>query len=215
MMRAIWFTSLAVLSFVSATSTSGAQRLSSLTDEERDAALALEASAIDQLKGGPSLAPMASFSAEIIPELRATPMGAEGKSVVTGVTSVSPKEAAEATRRAVVTRYDYATGLTFRTVIDLTARQALDIKADPNFPTPLAPEEAERAIEIAAGTVPEIAQPAGGPPPAAPSLLPIIDSLPSSPTYGHRLVVVWRDDLPRTTRVLVDLTTETVINPSY
>ena len=212
MVRMIFWASLVVFS-VGTASLAGAQQSPQLSDEELASALAVESSAIEQFKGGAALAPMAAFTAEAIPELQSTPAGVEGKSVVTGVTAVSSQEAAQVSR-AVVTRYDYGTGLTFRTLVDLAAKQALEVKADANFPTPLAPQEVERAIEIAGGTVPEIGQPPGAAQ-SEPRLLPIINTLRTSPTYGHRLVVVWRDDLPRVERVLVDLTTETVADPNY
>jgi hypothetical protein len=178
-----------------------------LTVAERDLARQLELGAIQELRSG--LGAMVAFSDKALPTLLATTAGKEGKSVVTEVKPI----AKSSERLAQVSRFDYPTGLTIRTIVDLGDSQVIGIKADALFPTPLASEEAGRAIAIAAEAIPELA----GLAPDAPSLqfLPIIDTAITSPTYGHRLVVVWRKAPTPSDRVLVDLSNEAIAERKF
>ena len=187
-----------------------AQPGQSLSDSDRNLARQVEATAIQQLRSAKAAAPFATFSTKALRTLRATPAGKQERSVVTEINPIRPSGPVEAPQ-AMVSRYDYSTGLTFRTVVDLTEKKVVEIKADPNFPTPLAPEEVKRAVELAAQAAPEIAT--GAPEEAI--TLPLIDTAPTSPTYGHRLVVVWREGTAPSERVLVDLSMEAIAKPSY
>ena len=71
--------------------------------------------------------------------------------VVTEVTLLgSPGTSTATDRQARVTRYEYATGLTITTVVDLNASQVLDVRVEANRPTPLGGDEVQRAIVLAA-----------------------------------------------------------------
>lgn len=151
-----------------------------LSNEDLALARQIEATAIQELKS--EGAARATITNEELPNLRSTTMGRQGKSVVTEVSPIRAEQPGE-TQQARVSRYDYATGLTFSTVVDLAERDAVEIKAEANVPTPLAPEEIARAVEIAAQAVPQLQS-------AAPNqiqLLPILDTAPQSTTYAHRL----------------------------
>src|SRR5262245_48819240 len=81
-----------------------------------------------------------------LPNLANTRAGQTRKSVVTGVTpagssSTTPRAASRSGQRAIVTRYDYATGVTTRTTVDVDSGQTLNVRKDVNYPTPLAEEE--------------------------------------------------------------------------
>ena len=52
-------------------------------------------------------------------------------------------------------------------------------------------------------------------PRSALQILSVIESKPTSRRYGHRLVAVWRDGPPPSRRVLVDLTTEQVVDANF
>ena len=179
-----------------------------LSNEDLALARQIEATAIQELKT--EGAARATITNEELPNLRSTTMGRQDKSVVTEVSPIRAEQPGE-TQQARVSRYDYATGLTFSTVVDLAERDAVDIKAEANVPTPLAPEEIARAVEIAAQAVPQLQSA----PPNQIQLLPILDTAPQSTTYAHRLVVVWREGAASSPRVLVDLSMEEVVKARF
>ena len=178
-----------------------------LNDAEKRLAHQLEEASLQQLRTPPS--PLLDRG---LPQLARTPAGRVKKSVVTGVTLLgSPGTSATTDRQALVTRYEYATGLTITTVVDLNASQVLDVRAEANRPTPLAGDEVQRAIVLAGRAVADLATA----PRSALQVLSLVDSKPGSRRYGHRLAVVWRETPPASPRVLVDLSTEQVVDANF
>jgi hypothetical protein len=113
-------------------------------------------------------------------------------------------------RYAEVIRYDYSTGLTFRTRVDLKEAKVTRITAEPNQPTPLSTAE----IEIAASLVTS-KQPGTRISPANANARALTNDSPSSKFHGHRLLLLWQDEPVRTNRFLVDLTTQDIVNPNF
>jgi len=157
-----------------------------------------------------------------LPRLADTPAGKRNKSVVPSVTPVgsigtTPSAARVSTgQRAMVTRYDYATGVTTRTTVDLDTGAALHVRKDLNYPTPLAKEETEQALELARRTVPALDAIVKSARPEALNIVYMVpvNTDPSSPRYGHRLVILWVEQPARSSKTLVDLSTEEV-EPNY
>jgi hypothetical protein len=164
-----------------------------------------------------------------IPSLSSTFAGLKGKTVrplvapieIPGTASERPvargaKPPVDAAR-AIVTRYDYATGVTTRTTVDLGTGKALDIRKDVNYPTPLADEELGQAITLARQKVTEFDSAVKGANPSELSVshLAPVDNDPSSATYGHRLVYLWVERPTRTRRILVDLSTNEVVTERH
>jgi hypothetical protein len=179
-----------------------------LSDAERQLAHQLEEASLQQLRTAPS-SPLLD---KAIPQLAGTPTGRVRKSIVTDVTLLgSPGTSAAQDRQARVTRYEYASGLTVMTVVDLNAGRVLDVRVEANRPTPLAPDEMQRAIALAARAVADLATT----PRSDLQVLALIDGRTRSRRYGHRLVVVWRQTPPASPRVLVDLSTEQVVNANF
>ena len=179
-----------------------------LSDAERQFATQLEDANLRQLRTSPT----SPLLGKGILQLARTPAGQLQKSVVTDVTLLgSPGTSAPTERQALVTRYEYATGLTVMTVVDLKASLVLDVRAEANRPTPLAPDEIQRAIVLATLAVNDLATT----PRSGLQILALVDSKPASRQYGHRLVVVWRDGLTPSPRVLVDLSTEQVLHANF
>jgi hypothetical protein len=116
-------------------------------------------------------------------------------------------------QRAMVMRYDYATGVTTRTTVDLGTGRALDVRADTNYPTPLAKEELDQAIALARQKVSAFDDilKAARPEDVSISHLSPLDNDPQSATYGHRLVYLWVSRPRRSEQILVDLSTNEVI----
>lgn len=191
-----------------------------LTEAEMNKALEIEAAntADRQLvaRGGVGLG---------LPGLASTIAGQKGKSVrplVAPVETIPSAPVAATPRgakpaevgRAMVMRYDYATGVTTRTTVDLESGKALDVRRDVNYPTPLAQEELDQAIALARQKVSEFDAiiKAARPEELAISHLSPLDNDPSSSTYGHRLVYLWVQRPTRSEQVLVDLSTNEVVS---
>jgi hypothetical protein len=178
-----------------------------LTDAEKQQAHQLEEAKMQQLRNDPA-SPLFSKG---IAALARTPAGQTRKSIVTDTTLLgSPGTSGPGERQARVTRYDYATGLTISTVVDLNSGRVVDVRADPNRPTALAPDEVQRAIVLASRAVTELATA----PRSGVEVLALVDGRKTSRRYGHRLAVVWRNT-PPSPRVLVDLSTEQVVNANF
>lgn len=130
---------------------------------------------------------------------------------ILGAPGLIPENAA---RRAVVTRFDYSTGLAVTTVVDLDKNKVLSIRATPDRPVPLGADEFERVIILARNGSTEVAQllESVGRDKIDFQVLVEMDSVPSSPQYGHRLVLFWAQAPRSTERLLVDLTSDKVIH---
>ena len=179
-----------------------------LSEAEKQLAYQLEDATVRQLRASP----VNPWAGKAIPQLARTPAGRVQKSVVTDVTLLgSPGTSGATDRQARVTRYEYATGVTVMTVIDLNAGTVIDVRAEANRPTPLSADETQRAITLAGRALPELAIT----PRSALRALSVIESKPTSRRYGHRLVAVWRELPTPSRRVLVDLTTEQVVDANF
>lgn len=192
-----------------------------LTEEQLNRALEIEAKAAAADK---PLVARGSVGMGI-PNLSSTFAGQKGKTVRPLVAPIEAPSAAPEqpvargakppadAARAVVTRYEYATGVTTRTTVDLGTGKALDIRKDVNYPTPLADEELDQAIAIARQKVGEFdsAMKGANSSELSVSHLAPVDNDPSSATYGHRLVYLWVERPTRTRRVLVDLSTNEIV----
>jgi len=188
-----------------------------LTSSEVDTALKVEAKANEQ-----ELARAAPFlERKALPGLNETVAGKAGKTVIIRE-AVAPhlsgfeRAAPGLPRRAFVMRYDYATGVTTRTLVDLDAEKVIDLKAEANYPTPLAKEELDRALELARAASPELDKLLKDHPTDRElQVLVPIDNAPTSPRYGHRLAILWLEVPKATNRILVDLSDEKVVSTNY
>lgn len=179
-----------------------------LSDAEKRLAYQLEDVNLQQLRA----APVNPFVDKGIRQLANTRAGRVRRSVVTGVALLgSPGTSAATDRQAVVTRYEYASGLTLMTVVDLNTSRVVDVRAEANRPTPLALEEIQRAIALAGRAVPELATV----PRSELQILSLVESKTTSRRYGHRLVLLGRDEGAPGRRVLVDLSTEQVVDANF
>ncbi len=212
---------LACTTFVLAVSGAAMSHAQSFTESDLNKALEIEAkaSAADRqmvARGGVGLG---------LPGLASTRVGQKGKSVrplVAPVETASPSGSDLVARgkapggdgqRALVMRYDYATGVTTRTTVDIGTGKALDMRKDVNYPTPLAKEELDQAIALAREKVGEFDAiiKAARPEDLSISHLSPLDNNPSSATYGHRLVYLWVQRPARSEQILVDLSTNEVV----
>lgn len=157
-----------------------------------------------------------------LPGLASTLAGQMGKSVRPLVVPIESADTApegtraardRASQRAVVMRYDYATGITTRTTVDLETGKAVHVREDANYPTPLAHEEYDQALAVARRSVPEfdaIMKVATPETLRINTLTPLYED-PSNPRYGHRLVIVWIEAPTTSRRITVDLSTDEVV----
>lgn len=153
---------------------------------------------------------MERFRNEILPNfLKNQSYVKESFSYVTEIELLRQKPETDE-KLAIVMRYDYGSGLTFQTTVDLKQRRQVAIEAESNRVTLLATPEIERAVDVVAAQLPGTALS-----PGTVSARPINDDASSSQTYGHRLVLLWQDQPERPTHYLVDLTTAQLLNPNY
>jgi hypothetical protein len=150
-----------------------------------------------------------------LPGLAATAAGRISKSVRPLVVPLESATSAgrRAVQRAVVTRYDYASGVTTRTTVDLDSGKAVHVRQDANYPTPLAKEEYEHALELARKAVPEFDTILKAAPPAElliTTQLPLYDN-PRHPRYGHRVVTLRIEEPTPSYRITVDLSTDEIV----
>ena len=151
-----------------------------------------------------------------LPSLASTFAGQIAKSVTplvvpleTGASIAGAQDA----KRAVVMRYDYATGVTTRTTVDLESGKAVHVRHDANYPTPLAQEEYDQALALARNGVPEFDAIIKTSPPAELKInvqTPLYDNR-SHRRYGHRLVTLWIEEPTPSGRITVDLSTNEVV----
>ncbi|MGI9421571.1 MAG: hypothetical protein ACR2PA_00070 [Hyphomicrobiaceae bacterium] len=192
-----------------------AQQSTALTEEERAKAVAAEKALADQLLAVPAAAREGR-----IPGLAATKAGRAAKSVVTSIVPIGSAStvrrsgltapaSASGTRRAMVMRYDYATGITTRTTIDIASGKVLAVRSKVNYPTPLAPSELEEAKALLQSSVPEIdkiVKEHDANKVVFYHLTPIASNA-TAPKYGHRLVWLWVAEPVHTDKYVVDLST--------
>lgn len=160
--------------------------------------------------------------APALPGLASTLAGRKGKSVrplVVPLESATPTEGTgrPSGQRAVVMRYDYATGVTTRTTVDLDSGKAVHIRQDANYPTPLAKEEYEQALALARKSAPGFDAIIKAAAPAELRIttqVPLYDN-PKHPRYGHRLVTLRIEEPTASDRVTVDLSTNEIVPNHY
>lgn len=118
------------------------------------------------------------------------------------------------TRRAIVSRFDYLTGISVSTVVDLDANRVLDVDTSRDKPAPLSVAEFERAKTIAseANVAFRQALGTGKPETLDYNVLVLVDSKTTSPTYGHRLVLLSIEKPTSSPRLLVDLSKGVVLS---
>ena len=142
------------------------------------------------------------------------PIGSQSTRQRTALTaSASSKTRAE---RALVTRFDYATGRTVETTVDLDNGEVLAVRPQRiGYPTPLANEEKETAKRILVESQPEIANFVQEFSEAVFSFFPSSARRATDPLYGHRLVLIWAHAKPNSSRgtgqYLVDLSNEELV----
>jgi len=147
-----------------------------------------------------------------LPGLASTAAGRLGKSVRPLIVPLEAPGQVQV-KRAVVTRYDYASGLTTRTTVDLDSGQAVHMRQDANYPTPLAKEEYEQALVLARKANPEFDAMVKAASPdqlVITSQLPLYDN-PKHPRYGHRLVALRVEAPDVSDRITVDLSTNEIV----
>jgi hypothetical protein len=183
-----------------------AQESAGLTPAQEKRALEIEAA---------SKPPAVFAKANLLPGMRglaSTAAGRLGKVVRPLVVPLeSPDQAG--VKRAVVTRYDYASGLTTRTTVDLETGVAVHVRQDANYPTPLAKEEYEQALALARKANPEfdaIIKAAAADQLLITSQLPLYEN-PRHPRYGHRLVALRVEAPDVSDRITVDLSTNEIV----
>ena len=195
-----------------------AQSGHALTAEERLNALEIEAAtwSPDAFLENP---PADSFART----LAETPRAIERESFIVAVTPVGSESTARRVRdaladgpasgrRALVTRYEYATGLTIRTWVNLSTREVLAVRRDLNYPAPLAPQELARATQLVEEHDAEIREIAR----ARADEVEYIHMVPANSNWlpsraGHRLVLLWLSSPVLSQRYLVDLSRAEVI----
>jgi hypothetical protein len=151
-----------------------------------------------------TLAPNNPFAAKIIKGLPV-----RHQSYVTEIRLLRDADTAPA-RFAEVTRYDYGTGLTWRTTVDLKKGKATDVRADANQPTPLSTVEIQEAARLVTSRFPEV-----NISPEKATARAFNSTSPTDKLYGHRLLLLWQEQPKRTNRFLVDLTTQNIVNPNF
>jgi hypothetical protein len=180
-----------------------------LTPAQQRLALEIEAAS----KPPPSVMARATL-APAMPGMASTPAGRQGKSVRPLVVPLETAgKGGAAGHRAVVMRYDYATGVTTRTTVDLDSGKAVHVRQDANYPTPLAKEEYDQALELARKSSPEFD---GIIKAAAPADLLITTQVPlyanrKHPRYGHRMVTLRIEAPAVSDRITVDLSTNEIV----
>lgn len=205
------------LAMIIGSGAASAQSTHALSSAEEGRAIAAERQSSEVRLGMP-----ASGADRGIPALANTPAGREGKSVVVSVAPVGSEStvarqgvAAPAgtasTRRAVVTRFNYATGVTTRTWVDVADGKTLAVRSDVNYPTPLAAAELDEAKSLLRAKVPEFdrALTTAGANAEYYHLVPVSND-PASPRFGHRVVLLWLAKPIHSEKYLVDLSTKDV-----
>jgi hypothetical protein len=199
------FAAVIVVLFVSVASRAEPPGLATL-DPDRRAAFVIEQQFFHRAR--PKL--VEQFRNEILPNfLKDESYAKESYSYVTEIDLLRPKPGTDE-KLAVVVRYDYSSGLTFQTTIDLNQRKQVAIHASANRVTLLATPEIERAAAVVTKKIPGTLLS-----PDTVSARPINDDATTSKSYGHRLVVLWQDQPERSTHYLVDLTTDEILSPDY
>jgi hypothetical protein len=171
----------------------------------------------NQTAGGPAFA-MTAQEEKVAADLAEAAL--KGKDLLRGKVYLSKIEVFRdpgdraSPRRAFVTHYRYEDNAALRTIIDLDRRKVLDVEVLADFPTPLAPQEAARAVELASAH-PEVKKLLAGSKGITLEALPVHSSIEGEPAYKHRVVnIFFREGgyyLMGAPLVDVDLTTETVL----
>jgi hypothetical protein len=117
-----------------------------------------------------------------------------------------------APRRAVVTQFDYLTGLLVTVTVDLEAKKVLAVKAARDRPAPVSSAELNHALDLAIANNSDLKRLATefGRDKLGVEIMMPVDSRKTSPRYGHRLVLLWVETPQPSDRAMVDLTTDQV-----
>ncbi|HYL59215.1 MAG TPA: hypothetical protein VEU51_10110 [Candidatus Acidoferrales bacterium] len=117
-----------------------------------------------------------------------------------------------APRRAVVTQFDYVTGLLVTVTVDLAAKKVLAVKVARDRPAPLSAAELSHALDLAIANNSDLKRLATqfGRDKLGVEIMMPVDSRKTSPRYGHRLVLLWVETPQPSDRAMVDLTTDQV-----
>ncbi len=195
-----------------------AQDSNALSDQELKQAIDIEKQHLQN-----QLAAPATTRKTGITGLAATAAGRKGKTVVTSIVPVGSTSTIERSKviapassvgkkRAVVTRYDYSTGITTRTTIDLGSGKVLAVRSKLNYPTALAAEELEEAKTLLIKEEPAIDKIVKeyGSDKVKFFHLTLNSKNPSDKRYGHRLLWLWIAKPVQTNKYLVDLSTNEI-----
>jgi len=193
-------------------------QLQPLTPEEQQRALNIEKLALPELQQAVTQRPLTSMFAVRISSLIDKPAVIENRQMQPDITILrAPGLMAPNTpRRAVVNRYDYGTGQSVSTVVDLDSNKVLDVRSTFDRPVPLDKAELERAVSLASERVPAIkeANSPGSRNQGQFEILLPVDGRRASPRFGHRLVLLWVNTAEPSPKALVDLTTDEVVEVS-
>jgi hypothetical protein len=205
-----------ILVFFALTSTTWAQdsQLKPLTPDEVAMATKLEREAVPELQLPLASRPRSSVFSAQPPSLKNIFPSAVVKYADPEVTILGAPGLVEsdAHRRAVVTQFDYVTGLLVTVTVDLDAKKVLDVKVARDKPAPLSAAEFSHALDLAIANNSDLKRLASefGRDKLGVEIVTPVDSRKSSPRYGHRLILLWVETPQPSDRVMVDLTTDQV-----
>jgi len=201
--------------FVSSSSTLAQDRqLQPLTPEEVTLAITLEREAVPEIRLPLASRPRSSVFSAQPPSLKNIFPSAVVKNSDPEVTILGAPGLVEsdAPRRAIVTQFDYVTGLLVTVTVDLEAKKVLDVKVARDKPAPLSAAEFNHALGLAIANNSDIKRLATefGRDKLGVEIVMPVDSRKTSPRYGHRLVLLWVETPQPSDRSMVDLTTDQV-----
>ena len=213
-LSAIWSGLILGTFVLSSTALAQDSRQPPLTSEEVAMATKLAQEAVPEIRLPIESRPRSSVFSSQPPSLKSVFPSAEVKISDPEVTVVGAPGLVErgAPRRAVVTQFDYVTGLLVTVTVDLEAKKALAVKVDRDRPAPLSSAELSHALDLAIANNSDLKRLANefGRDKLGVEIMMPVDSRKTSPRYGHRLVLLWAETPQPSDRAMVDLTTDQV-----
>lgn len=215
-MRLAAFCSGFILGIFVLSSTTLAQdsQLKPLTSDEVAIATKLEGEAVPEIRLPIASRPRSSVFSSQPPSLKNIFPSAVVKYSDPEVTILGAPGLVEsdAPRRAVVTQFDYVTGLLVTVTVDLEEKKVLDEKVARDKPSPLSAAEFNHALDLAIANNSDLKRLATkfGRDKLGVEIVMPVDSRKTSPRYGHRLVLLWVETPLPSDRAMVDLTTDQV-----